>query len=355
MHSGHIIDYIEIKNFRCFDIVLVENLKRVNLISGDNNVGKSAFLEAVEIAVKATEPSNLVTAIFDTINRRQSYGLQFTEFDVIAYDQNVLQMKTNATTVALTIKPESPLSSSGDLFAAEQQEELDYDDNLIVSTEVNGQLQKVPYNKLVGVLRKRDYPFLRRNFISNESVNFIPSTSLDEKNLAILYGKIVDTGMIEEVNEFLRMFDSRIDSLVIRPTEMRSIFKIKLKHRNTPVLLSSMGGGLNRYIAIVCAIWKSKNGHLFIDELENGIHYSKYEQLWDIIFKTSNAANCQVFAATHSRECIEAFSKVAENSDHENLKYLNFSRTVDDPAKIVVTVLDSVDLGVHFQLGMDVR
>ena len=148
---------------------------------------------------------------------------------------------------------------------------------------------------------------------------------------------------------FFSEFDSRIDALVIRPTENRSVFKLKLKDRDMPVLLSSMGGGLNRYIAIVCAIWKCKNGQLFIDEVENGIHYTKHGKLWEIIFKTSKQANCQIFAATHSRECIESFSRTAEKYDHENLKYVNFSRTVDNPDDIVATVLDSVGLENHFK------
>jgi len=69
----HFIGQIEIENFRCFDSLNVENLKRVNLVGGDNNVGKSAFLEALEIVAKTTDPSSLVIALADSINRRQSY------------------------------------------------------------------------------------------------------------------------------------------------------------------------------------------------------------------------------------------------------------------------------------------
>ena len=162
-------------------------------------------------------------------------------------------------------------------------------------------------------------------------------------------------GMTDEINEFLREFDHRLASLIVRPMEQYSVFKVKLKDRKEPVLLSSMGEGLSRYIAIVCAIWKSSNGQLFIDEFENGIHYTKYEKLWEIIFKTSLEANCQVFISSHSKECIEAFSRVAELYDHENIKFVNFSRRVDEPSQIVATVLDSVGIGNNFELGLDVR
>lgn len=41
------IKNIEIKNFRCFDNLKVFGFERVNLISGKNNVGKTALLEAI--------------------------------------------------------------------------------------------------------------------------------------------------------------------------------------------------------------------------------------------------------------------------------------------------------------------
>jgi AAA15 family ATPase/GTPase len=41
------IEDIEINNFRCFDRLKVSGCKRLNLISGKNNVGKTALLESI--------------------------------------------------------------------------------------------------------------------------------------------------------------------------------------------------------------------------------------------------------------------------------------------------------------------
>ncbi len=345
---SHFIGQIEIENFRCFDSLKVENLKRVNLVGGDNNVGKSAFLEALEIVAKTTEPSSLAISLGYSIKRRQSYDLQFHEFefDLITYEQNTLKFKTDNISIALKLS-DIPL-----FFDTTPDKESEFDELFVEVIINNNDSRKIPYSKFGSMIKKHFFP---HNVILNENIDFIPSTSLDERKLSAIYGRIVDMGMTEDIDGFLRNFDSRIDSLLIRPTEQSSIFKIKFRDRKIPVLLSSMGGGLNRYIAIVCAIWKSKDGQLFIDEVENGIHYTKYEKLWEIIFNTSKEANCQVFAATHSKECIEAFSRTAEKCDHENIKYINLSRTVDNTEKIVATVLDSVGLEDHFQLGLDVR
>jgi len=354
MTDRHFIEHIEIENFKCFDFLKADNLRRVNLLGGDNNVGKSAFLEALEIVAKTENPRSLMKAIRDIIKRRQiyAYDIQFIEFDIITHGQDDLQFKTNAVSITLKIRPGNQLSLFDDPSADTQDSGID--ENQLIEFMVNDTSDKISYHKFSDeIIRK--YPPPIRNARSNQKTDFIPATDLDERKLSAIYGHIIDMGRMEDVNDFLKEFDSRIESLIVRPTEEYSVLKVRLRDRDIPVLLSSMGGGLNRYIAIVCAIWKSKDGQLFIDEVENGIHYAKYEKLWEIIFKTSKKANCQVFATTHSKECIEAFSRVSEKYDHEHIKYVNFSRTVDNPEKIVATVLDSVGLENHFQLGLDVR
>ena len=47
--ENHFIKNIEIKNFKCFEDFKAEGFGRVNLIGGKNNVGKTAFMEAVYI------------------------------------------------------------------------------------------------------------------------------------------------------------------------------------------------------------------------------------------------------------------------------------------------------------------
>ena len=66
-----------------------------------------------------------------------------------------------------------------------------------------------------------------------------------------------------------------------------------------------------------------------IDEIENGIHYTNYEKLWQLIFKASKEANCQVFATTHSKECIEAFNNVNNKNEGVYLEFYLNKKTND--------------------------
>ena len=42
---------LSIKNYRCFEDFYVDGLAQVNLIVGDNNSGKTSFLEAIYLLV----------------------------------------------------------------------------------------------------------------------------------------------------------------------------------------------------------------------------------------------------------------------------------------------------------------
>ena len=50
---------IQIENFRCFDKLKVDGLSRVNLITGKNNVGKTAFLESIGMWASGSNPAGL--------------------------------------------------------------------------------------------------------------------------------------------------------------------------------------------------------------------------------------------------------------------------------------------------------
>ena len=201
-------------------------------------------------------------------------------------------------------------------YDAEYQDDIEYVYEYIphLNLQLNEDKKRINIHDMLGkklyVLNKKD------------DTHFIYSSKISEYNIAVFYSTLINLGKEDYIDNSLKIFDENIVGL-------RQIFnnkvtlKLKLKDREKPVLLSSFGEGINRYIAIICAIWASKDGYLFIDEIENGIHYTNYPKLWKLIFDISKEANCQIFAATHSKECIEAFNK--ENKDNEGL-YLEFYR-----------------------------
>ena len=80
-----------------------------------------------------------------------------------------------------------------------------------------------------------------------------------------------------------------------------------------------MGDGTNRILTIILALVNADNGYLLIDEFENGLHYSVQEKLWEIVFSLAEKLNVQVFATTHSEDCIDGFEQIL-NSPNNSLE-----------------------------------
>jgi hypothetical protein len=93
------------------------------------------------------------------------------------------------------------------------------------------------------------------------------------------------------------------------------------------VPLSLLGDGVLTLTAIGMAIIQCENGAVLLDEFDTAIHFSRLKAVWSEIAKLANQFNCQVFAATHSRECIEAAAEgLGDANLKEDLQYMRLDR-----------------------------
>jgi AAA15 family ATPase/GTPase len=285
--KNHFINNIHIENFKCFQNLQIDGIETVNLIGGKNNVGKTAFLEAVELLAFSNKNYDLAINIYNLLKRRQTKDSDIL-LDIFKENETIVKITTTNKKLRLLI-----------------QDDSDEIKDVIPTTRlfyaINDDEKSVSIDKLLGQINRR---------MNVENINFIGSTKTPEQDIAILYGSLVDLDRENFLNDSLRIFDDNIISIKQRATKNQVVLKLKLKDRKMPVLLSSLGEGINRYIAILCAIWANKDSFLLIDEIENGIHYTNYKKLWQLIFQASADANCQLFITSHSKECIEAFNEI---------------------------------------------
>ena len=85
----------------------------------------------------------------------------------------------------------------------------------------------------------------------------------------------------------------------------------KVKGKDYPVTLRSLGDGAVRCFAVALSLANSSGGFLLIDEVENGIHHSVQPKFWKMVLQTAQRNNVQVLATTHSWDCVKGFAEAA--------------------------------------------
>ncbi len=328
------IENLTVTNFKCFKHLEVMNIGRVNLIGGKNNVGKTAFLEAVELLVLPNKAYELASTIDDILKRRQHPRYkESVEIDFFYDNESKIVLLSDSKNCSIKL--------SFGVFNNTQSTIFPETDNAlpteILTTSVNNDQKDMPLRRLL------TRPALLNDMETRNYRIYISSSKSDEKDIAISYGALINLGREGFLNSSLSSFDNNISELKQIATERRVILKLKLKNNEQLVLLSSLGEGVNRYIAILCAIWANKDGVLLIDEIENGIHYTNYKKLWEIVFQASLDANCQLFITSHSKECISAFNDVQFEIENCSAQYFEFYRNLKNDL-ITASALDKDQL-----------
>ena len=84
--------------------------------------------------------------------------------------------------------------------------------------------------------------------------------------------------------------------------------------------INLMGEGIQRLLSIVAAIASIAGGMIFIDELDNGLHYSALRALWKGILIAANKYDVQIVATTHSAEALRHLSWVLDEEEHKDYR-----------------------------------
>jgi hypothetical protein len=93
-----------------------------------------------------------------------------------------------------------------------------------------------------------------------------------------------------------------------------------VRHRGTerPIPVGSLGNGIWRMLVLAIAITRCRGGVLLVDEIDTGLHYSVMSQMWKFIFNAAREFDVQVFATTHSYDCVYSLAHICAEADERN-------------------------------------
>ena len=127
---------------------------------------------------------------------------------------------------------------------------------------------------------------------------------------------------------------------------------VRIAGEEEPVPLRSLGDGAVRTFGLALALANSRGGFLLIDEVENGLHHTVQQRLWEVVLRTASENNVQVLATTHSWDTVARFARAVSNVDGAEGALVRLERDGDDTYAIEYS---EDDLSVVAEQGIEVR
>ncbi|HEY4329851.1 MAG TPA: AAA family ATPase [Phycisphaerae bacterium] len=320
---------VEIKNYRGFPSYRMEGLAQVNLLVGKNNSGKTSLLEAVQFLASGGDPGTLDEAaqrrgelispqpdrspLVEVSHFFNGHGLRIDSSFSVSGDNGHRPVTVK---ILSSRKHESGDAEgerqrfSGAVLKVEGGRVGEKDDRVFRLTREGGVDLEVPSRS-----RRLGVP----NLFDGPPVRFISTDSLSIPRLAAMWDEITLNGLEGEVSKALQVLEENVQS--VHMLSGMSAFGyygsrggavVGLKGSKQRIPLGSMGDGMRRMLSLATSLACTSHGALFADEIDTGLHYSIMSDMWKLVVDRAVTSHVQVFATTHSWDCIEGLSLLCQ-------------------------------------------
>ncbi len=351
-----ILDSLQISRFRAFEHLQIERFGRVNLVVGKNNVGKTCLLEALQLYARSGSPALIAELLGSRDESRLSNlkdpsVINFTDLlpglKYLFFGRRELANLLETIQIGPVSTPDKTLTITVGGFSSYKT----VDEQGPRFTIHRGKQSLVNFS-----LSSSTYPRLPLTELKGTICISIQASGLIRRQVGELWDGIALTNLEKEVLAALQLIAPGTEgiNLVGDPASKTGerIPIVKITDIDEPLPLRSLGDGMQRIFGIALALANAKDGILLIDEFENGIHYTVQPDLWRLIFQVARRLNVQVFATTHSWDCLEAFQKAAQEDTQQDGVLI---RLESKKGRIVTTLFDEQQLGIATREQIEVR
>lgn len=353
---------IMIEQFRCFSKLSIDSLKRVNLFGGMNNVGKSTLLEAIFLLLGRTNTTLLLTInSFRGIEKYEGYPDLVQE---ILWNHLFHNLENNPK---ITVVGHLGNTKKISLEITHKQSDR-------VISAINGTSLQTDNTKLIDrVFNSLEFQYKDENGktykvemkVGEQGITleppkvsspfqgvFLPSRRrILWSEVATRYGQLELTRTNFDLVSALRIIEPRLlDITTILGASGPMLYGDIGLERKLP--LADMGDGLVSLMDKLLAIATVPHGIVLFDEIENGLHFSILEKVWSILNIASELFDVQIFATTHSMECIRAAHEAFKARDTYDITYHRLEKGKEN---IEVIDLSKDALEMTLESGWEIR
>ncbi len=296
---------VHVHRYRGIDGLALEGLKRINLVAGTNNAGKSSLLEAIYLLTRQNDEAGLL----DVIRWRGRLEGEPDPWWLVEQIPSTIRIEGRFDEV-------SNHSTSFDLQRVSEPDE-DIEDQTTFLAKLAIESSYAGHAQSTDVALFSDRPrrtgFQGRHWLCRSAltspfwVNRVDT--LAESNKAAL-----ETGTKVKVIDFIKKhLDARMTNIELADKFNRFLVS-HLDFDRAPDL-SSFGDGMRRIFEIGLLFAGVRGGVLLIDEFENAIHTELLIPFTRVVQELAVELNVQVFLTTHSKEALDAFIENGYNTD----------------------------------------
>ncbi|MCY4068177.1 MAG: AAA family ATPase [Acidimicrobiaceae bacterium] len=322
------LESISIKNYRGFKDCLIGDFGRINIFAGMNNSGKTTLLEALFLWSAAGNPQSAFNPILVRVDvpveRVPIPGPVPSVMPGAGYMWSTAwQPMFHALGVETPIEIVGTHGSYGALklnISTEQSDELVISSNTDTSNgfpddlifrfgnsdksdpcEIRIKTSGAGYD--IRTNGEIEVP-LQSVFVSMHDI------AIDIERLSRLKKEKADDSVLKAI----QMVDSSVNSIEIGVFGNHVIIlaDIGLEDR---LPLQALGVGPQRAASLATNAATAAGGLLLIDEFDAGLHHSKIGDVWKALHAIAVDRNVQVFATTHSYECVRAAAEFLDDDE----------------------------------------
>jgi hypothetical protein len=340
---------IHIRGFKDFKDTQIAPLRKVNLILGGQNVGKTSLLEAVYLGGSVNIGSySQLASIFRVAEGR----------DGERYVQSVLRNKLCAVDLSdghgkvLRMAVNSPSRPAGFFELGGMSV-----DGVSVARSIRGSGIATALEVVEQSLLNED----DRSISPDDAFKSLPyidpltvSVHLPSQiGLVQLFDKAVMSRKKKALLEMLRSIEPRLEDMHSLTSDGEQRIYVELAGYGNALPLPQLGHGFSRLVHLYCSLLVTQAKLALIDEIENGIHYSSLPTLFQGIQDIAAKHDVQSMMTTHSWDCIRAAYKTFADADSlQDFQLIRLEREGDNVRAVVINdeALDTV-----MEAGYEVR
>ena len=345
---------INLDCYRRFRQYEMAEFGRVNLLVGRNNCGKTSLLEAVEFLVSKGSPGVLLRSparrgeaspitdptvpihswvpnighLFHGHDIRPGAGGKFKVAGSNGYDP-----------LTVSVRPLTPEERNGSaqLFGGADEDDVPLGIEIAGSYLRPNPVMAIGWDgsllsrdrlgpELVSAHRRSPGDFRSTHFRPGPT-RFLAPRSLSAADMRSMWDRVQVTGRRSEIINALQLVVPELDSLHFLASDPARRFRDEsmasaagiladIAGKDRPVPFGSLGDGMRRILALSLSLIETAGGCLLADEIDSGLHWSLMQGLWEFIIRASQRSSVQVFATTHSLDCLRGLASLyTDNPD----------------------------------------